>query len=97
MSPHEILQVRTALHLTQGQLAQLVGVHPLTVSKWERGTSGPSPYQAGLLQAFSQAARRDEAVGRIVRDILVGAGIGLALYAILDAAFSEERTKRRRR
>jgi DNA-binding XRE family transcriptional regulator len=34
---NEVRRVRQRLGVTQGELAQMLGVHPVTVSKWERG------------------------------------------------------------
>ena len=34
MTPAQLHQLRGKLNLSQVQLAQLLGVHPLTVSKW---------------------------------------------------------------
>lgn len=48
----EVLATRTALGLSQPELASLIGVHQLTVSKWERGVLVPSDYQQKLLHAI---------------------------------------------
>ena len=48
--------LRTRLALSQAQLAELVGVHAMTVSKWERGVAKPSAHQRRLLQALADAA-----------------------------------------
>jgi DNA-binding transcriptional regulator YiaG len=37
MGPGDIFQLRTRLKMTQRQFADLVGVDPVTVSRWERG------------------------------------------------------------
>lgn len=37
MTPAELKATRARLGLSQPALARLLGVHPLTVSKWERG------------------------------------------------------------
>lgn len=44
----QILGLRKKLHCTQKELAEIMGIHPETVSSWERGTHKPS----GLAQAF---------------------------------------------
>ena len=49
-----IAALRTRLGLTQVQLAELTGVHPITVSKWERGVLRPVrglpvPFQLDLV------------------------------------------------
>jgi molybdopterin-binding protein len=48
--------LRRKLELSQQQLAQLLGVHVMTVSKWERGLLGPSEHQRRVLRALAEAA-----------------------------------------
>lgn len=40
MSPTELRQLRLLLGWSQARLAQELGVHPHTISKWERGVPG---------------------------------------------------------
>ncbi len=47
-----IRSTRQALFLTQAGLGVLVGVHAVTVSKWERGKLQPSPWMGALLSAL---------------------------------------------
>jgi len=54
-------ELRDLLNISQAHLAMLVGVHSMTVSKWERGLLTPKGLQAELLKAFRPAARHDEA------------------------------------
>lgn len=51
-----IALLRTRLGLTQPRLARLTGVHPMTVSKWERGVLRPNPPQRAILRALEAAA-----------------------------------------
>ena len=85
----EIAQVRKDLGMTQAQLGQLMGVHPLTVSKWERGILKPSPHQQALLTSFRKARENQPDIGDVVVGLLVGAGVALAIYAVLKAAFDK--------
>jgi transcriptional regulator with XRE-family HTH domain len=39
----DFAKARQAAGLTQAELAELIGVTRLTVSKWERGESSPPP------------------------------------------------------
>jgi len=82
MKPTEIRSLRESFELSQINFAQLMGVHPITVSKWERGVSPPTPYQMALLDQFQVAARikgnRDQLKG-----ILIGMGIAMALALLL--------------
>jgi putative transcriptional regulator len=91
MTGAEIKGLREALGLTQVQLSQLLGVHPLTLSKWERGgPGGPTPHQMALLESFRKAKIARQDIGATVAGLLVTAGIAIALYTLLDAAFSKE-------
>lgn len=86
MTSEELKTVREALRLTQSQLAQLLGVHEITISKWERGHGKPSPYQEALIRSFGQAQEKSPDVGTVVAGLLVAAGIAAALFYILKAA-----------
>jgi putative transcriptional regulator len=70
------------MRLNQVQFAQLLGIHPITVSKWERGESNPTAYQATLLEHFRTAAK-DQKVRDSVGGVLVGMGVGVALALLL--------------
>jgi putative transcriptional regulator len=89
MTPAEVNGVRTRLGLSQAQLAQLLGVHPLTVSKWERGLLVPTSHHVELLQSFSRAGTAGKQIGNEVSNLLLTAGVAVALFAILKAAFDE--------
>jgi len=54
----DVRRLRRRLGLSQRELAQLVGSHAMTVSKWERGVLAPNAHQSRLLQAFGRAAER---------------------------------------
>lgn len=86
MTSQEIVVVREALDITQSQLAQLVGVHTLTVSKWERGHLSPSPHQIALLAAFQQAANADKEAGHTAVKIMMTSGVAAALHHLLDTS-----------
>lgn len=64
-----------------------------------RGVVTPPAHEAALLDTFAKAAKRKPDVGDGVVAALVGAGIGLALFLVLNAAFTEapEPSARRRR
>jgi transcriptional regulator with XRE-family HTH domain len=72
------------------QLAQLLGVHPLTVSKWERGLATPSAHEQALLASFRKAASANPDVGEAVAQLLLTAGVVLALFVLLKAAFGDK-------
>jgi molybdopterin-binding protein len=53
-----IRTLRTKLDVSQKELAELVGVHAMTVSKWERGVARPSAHQARILEALASAGAK---------------------------------------
>lgn len=91
MTAAEIQKLRERLGLSQVQLAQLLGVHPLTVSKWERGLLAPSPHQNALLDSFLKARSANNTIGEEVGNLLLTAGVAFALYALLEAAFERKK------
>ena len=72
------------------QFAQLLGVHPLTVTKWERGILVPPPHEAAMIRSFGRAAHHQDDVGQQVVDLLLTAGVAFAVYKLLEAAFGGE-------
>jgi transcriptional regulator with XRE-family HTH domain len=82
MNAVEIKKLRKQLGLNQVEFAQLTGVHPITVSKWERSEATPTPYQAALFGQFQEGAR-DKEVRSTLRTVLIAAGVILALALLL--------------
>ncbi|MDF9828543.1 putative transcriptional regulator [Ereboglobus sp. PH5-10] len=89
MNAHDIASLRKKLGINQVELAQLIGVHPITISKWERGESAPSAYQHALLQEFGTAAK-DKTVQSELKGVLVGAGVIIALALLLKHLTSKK-------
>jgi transcriptional regulator with XRE-family HTH domain len=93
----DLATLRKTLHLTQSQFARLLGVHSLTISKWERAqvtraqgmpfSSKPSPYQEALLQVFEQAAKNDPEVGLRAHGEIISRGVGQGLWELFQAAY----------
>lgn len=52
MSASEIKAIRLRLGLSQAGFAAGIGVHVMTVSRWERGWSKPTPETIRLLKAM---------------------------------------------
>ncbi len=88
LSATAIKRIRTTLGLTQGQIAELLGVHPLTVSKWERGLLSPNSHQVQLLRSFQKASGEPD-IGATVDELLLAGAVVAALLALLKAAFDE--------
>lgn len=55
MEPGALRRLRDGLGYTQARLAALLGVHPLTISRWECGTLSPTPVGLRLLHAIESA------------------------------------------
>ena len=94
MTPTDVTALREGLGLTQAQFATLLGVHSLTVSKWERGLLVPAPYQVALMQSFARSRQREPDIGTIIGGALLAAGVGAALFMLLKPAFEEARAPR---
>lgn len=89
LSKDDIKQIRDRLGFTQVQFGSLLGVHPLTVSKWERGALQPTPHQQALITSFRTASTKQENVGKTVGELLITAGVIVALLALLNAAVGD--------
>lgn len=83
-----VKDLRTQLGLPQPEFGQLFGVHPMTVSRWERGALKPSPYQQALMGEFLKAAKKKD-TGEELKSLLFTAGVVAALYFLLKAAASK--------
>ncbi|MEW8051105.1 MAG: helix-turn-helix domain-containing protein [Candidatus Thiodiazotropha sp.] len=82
MTKEGIAKLRKRLGLNQTEFGNLFGVHPMTISKWERGTLSPNHYQHALMSEFEEAAKSKQ-VRETIGAVLVGAGIAAALYLLL--------------
>ncbi|MFA4971531.1 MAG: helix-turn-helix domain-containing protein [bacterium] len=87
MRPRGITRLRKALSMTEARLGQLLGVHEMTVSKWERGELSPTLWQAHMLRVFAKARDRDEMVGKRVVGYMLEQGVPFALYKMLSVAY----------
>jgi len=85
LTPAQIVDVRKGLGLTQTQFGQLLGVHEMTVSRWERNEFPPTPYQETLIEEFKKVAKDKEVKDKLGR-FLIGAGFVAALLFILGKA-----------
>lgn len=82
MGKNSVSTLREQLDLSQAQFGKLFGVHPMTVSKWERDVLQPNSYQLTLINEFGRAAKAKE-VRETLGAVLIGAGIAAALYLLL--------------
>src|SRR5574340_707137 len=85
MTPDQIRSLRTRLQLGQAEFAQMLGVHPMTVSRWERekGALSPTAYQEVWMKEFETAVTKDKDVGNVLKGVLIGAGIAAAIFLLL--------------
>lgn len=85
--PVDIPRLRRDMGLSQIEFGQLLDVHFMTVSKWERGLLMPTPYQMELMREFRKAANTKNAqVKEQIKGLLVGAGVIAALFFLLKAS-----------
>lgn len=90
MTAELVRGTRRRLKLSQVQMANLLGVHPLTISKWERGLLAPSPHHYALLQSFHDASAAERDIGEEVARLLVTAGVVAAIFVLLQAALGQD-------
>ena len=60
-----VTEIRKRLGITQVALARLCGVHPMTVSRWERNDLQVGPWHRQLLLALVSAQPRDNLEQRL--------------------------------
>jgi DNA-binding transcriptional regulator YiaG len=60
MGPEDVFRLRSKMNMTQRQFGDAVGVDPVTVSRWERGTTKVSTAYATLIRQTVDGLR-DEA------------------------------------
>lgn len=86
-----VLDTRRRLGLTQAQFAQLVGVHWVTVAKWEKGVLRPSPHQAAMIARFREAAyASSDKLGPQLAELIIAAGAVAAVFLLLKLAFEKK-------
>lgn len=87
MEAKKITQIREKLGLNQAELSQLLGVHQMTVSRWERGTMTPSPYLSAMLHEFATAAdKKNQKNNEVLKNLLLTAGVIAAVFFLLKIA-----------
>lgn len=58
MTAEEVKAWRERMGWSQERLAEALGVHTMTVSKWERGEQDHAPYLPLALDALEQQAKK---------------------------------------
>ena len=88
MTGRRIRQIRRALGLTQEQLAQVMDVHAITISRWENDVLYPSPLQVQYLQAFYRTHRKKPELSKEAQDLIKAGAIiaGVALLLTVPAS-----------
>jgi DNA-binding transcriptional regulator YiaG len=85
MEGSEIRSIRQLFGLNQAQFAQLMGVHSITVSKWEGEITSPTAYQEAFLSQYRVAAKNKQ-VRDELKGVLIAAGVIAAVILLLQAA-----------
>ncbi len=89
---NETKRTREALGINQVELANLLGVHPTTIYRWEdkHCPREPRRWHRTMLASFGMAAEDRPGIGRQAIECLDAHGIGLALYVLLRAAYGPQ-------
>ena len=57
MMATEIKEIRKAMAMSQGQFAKVLGVHPMTVSAWERDKKKPSRMAINFMRVLRRVPK----------------------------------------
>src|SRR5262249_9647058 len=88
MTPDEVRRARKALGLSQSKFAELLGVHLVTVKKWETGAQGLRTTSERLIRVL--IAQRATARPKSRRGRRGGRGSGEASQAVDRGSVSRE-------
>lgn len=83
MKASEIVMLRKRMALSQVEFSSLLGIHHLTVWKWEKGRSHPNEYQIELMRIFKKATE-NQWVWKNVRENIEGGRVFNALLLLLN-------------
>lgn len=93
MSATDVRKLRERLRMTQAQFGRVLGVHPLTVSRWERQEVHPDGATAQLLRVLETRSRgrqpSEEERDMLLTALAAGATIA-GLVALLAWLFGEK-------
>jgi len=82
-----IITLREKAKITQSELADLLGVHAITISKWERGKLLPGSFYHALMDMMWDALHNNPEICVYANRLNKSFGIGRALFAISSAAY----------
>jgi len=86
---NEVAATRKALGLTQTELASILGLHYVTVCRWERGHMEPKPWVIAIFERFRIAADAQDVGGRMAR-VLALRGPLAAMYLGLAVSYGRK-------
>lgn len=89
MKATELKEIRDRLGMTQSELANVLGVHSMSISKWELGKNPIPVYHASILDVFSMAVKRNPEIGEEVKVFIYSDGQVYALYKIMECALGK--------
>ena len=84
----DIKKLRGKLQLTQTEFSTLLGVHPLTISKWERGAGEPIKNYFRLLYHIEHATKNKRLCEEINKALIFENPLK-ALYIILHNSYKD--------
>lgn len=87
MRAKKIKSIRMDLELSQDNFGRLLGVHPITVSKWERGILKPHSWQEALIEAAHIAFQKKPDHLKDLDYVMAADGVPGALYHLLKIRF----------
>lgn len=86
---NDVATTRHALGLTQTELAAVLGLHYVTVCRWERGHMTPKPWVLAIFERFRAAAQVANVGGRMSR-VLAIRGPLAAMYLGLAVSYGRK-------
>lgn len=90
MKGAKVFAIRQAMGLKQTELARLLGVHPITVSKWENDRCSVTPWHSALLKEFGEMAANHD-IRRALPNMLLFYGVPYTLSQLLRDVFPNRR------
>lgn len=90
MAKLDLKKLRKKMGLTQGELAQLIGVSVVYISQVERGFSSLNNFQYQLFHAFSTLS---ESVLKGTKDLILEGGYLFAVAKLLGEHFNLKKGK----